>query len=94
MTHTYKNCHCFFHDYTSVFLYRDFPIGGTGSGKSSLVQLIPRLYDATVGTVSVGGKDIRTYDLEALLSYWMQKSGSFTSGLLLGCRVGTAREQE
>ncbi len=36
-------------------------IGGTGSGKSSLVQLIPRLYDATVGTVMVGGKDVRDY---------------------------------
>ena len=41
-------------------------IGGTGSGKSSLVQLIPRLYDATVGTVTVGGQDVREYDLEAL----------------------------
>ena len=41
-------------------------IGGTGSGKSSLVQLIPRLYDATVGTVTVGGKDVRDYDLKAL----------------------------
>ena len=38
-------------------------IGGTGSGKSSLVQLIPRLYDATIGSVRVGGRDVRTYDL-------------------------------
>ena len=41
-------------------------LGGTGSGKSSLVQLIPRLYDATAGTVLVGGRDVRGYDLGAL----------------------------
>lgn len=41
-------------------------IGGTGSGKSSLVQLIPRLYDATEGTVKVGGVDVREYSLSAL----------------------------
>lgn len=41
-------------------------LGGTGSGKSSLVQLIPRLYDATGGTVLVGGEDVRRYDLDAL----------------------------
>ncbi len=41
-------------------------IGSTGSGKSSLVQLIPRLYDATAGTVKVGGVDVRSYDLEVL----------------------------
>ena len=41
-------------------------IGGTGSGKSSLVQLIPRLYDATEGSVKVGGKDVREYDIEVL----------------------------
>lgn len=41
-------------------------IGGTGSGKSSLVQLIPRLYDVTAGTVKVGGKDIKDYDIESL----------------------------
>ncbi len=41
-------------------------IGGTGSGKSSLVQLIPRLYDATVGSVKVAGRDVREYDIEAL----------------------------
>lgn len=43
-------------------------IGGTGSGKSSLVQLIPRLYDATEGCIRVGGKDVRDYDMEALRS--------------------------
>ena len=41
-------------------------LGGTGSSKSTLVQLIPRLYDATVGTVRVGGVDVRRYDLDAL----------------------------
>ena len=41
-------------------------IGGTGSGKSSLVQLIPRLYDATAGRVLVGGQDVRLMDLKAL----------------------------
>ena len=41
-------------------------IGGTGSSKSTLVQLIPRLYDATNGTVRVGGVDVKDYDLETL----------------------------
>ena len=41
-------------------------LGGTGSAKSTLVQLIPRLYDASVGTVRVGGRDVREYDLKAL----------------------------
>ena len=41
-------------------------LGGTGSSKSTLVQLIPRLYDATEGTVRVGGRDVREYDLKAL----------------------------
>jgi ATP-binding cassette subfamily B protein len=43
-------------------------IGGTGSGKSSLVQLIPRLYDTTEGVVRVGGRDVREYGIEALRS--------------------------
>ena len=43
-------------------------IGGTGSSKSTLVQLIPRLYDATEGTVKVGGVDVREYDIETLRS--------------------------
>ena len=43
-------------------------IGGTGSSKSTLVQLIPRLYDATEGTVRVGGHDVREYDLDSLRS--------------------------
>ncbi|MBE6615917.1 MAG: ABC transporter ATP-binding protein [Ruminococcaceae bacterium] len=41
-------------------------IGGTGSSKSTLVQLIPRLYDVTVGSVKVGGRDVREYDLDTL----------------------------
>ena len=41
-------------------------IGGTGSSKSSLVQLIPRLYDVTEGCVKVGGEDVRNYDIESL----------------------------
>lgn len=41
-------------------------LGGTGSSKSSLVQLIPRLYDVSVGSVRVGGVDVRRYDIEAL----------------------------
>ena len=41
-------------------------IGGTGSAKSSLVQLIPRLYDATSGSVKVGGVDVKDYDITAL----------------------------
>ena len=41
-------------------------LGGTGSAKTTLVQLIPRLYDVTEGTVKVGGRDVREYDLEAL----------------------------
>ena len=41
-------------------------LGGTGSGKSTLVQLIPRLYDVTTGSVKVGGVDVRQYDLDAL----------------------------
>ena len=44
-------------------------IGGTGSSKSSLVQLIPRLYDAVIGKVTVGGVDVRDYDLETLRKY-------------------------
>ena len=41
-------------------------IGGTGSAKTTLVQLIPRLYDTTSGSVFVGGKDVREYDLKTL----------------------------
>ncbi len=66
-------------------------IGGTGSGKSSLVQLIPRLYDATEGRVLVGGRDVRDYDLAALrdaVAMVLQKnvlfSGTIRENLLWG----------
>lgn len=61
-------------------------LGGTGSGKSSLVQLIARLYDATEGAVLVGGRDVRDYDLVALrdaVGIVLQKNVLFT---------GTVRE--
>ena len=56
-------------------------IGGTGSAKSTLVQLIPRLYDVTSGTVKVGGTDVRDYNLKALrdqVSVVLQKNVLFT----------------
>lgn len=61
-------------------------LGGTGSGKTTLVQLIPRLYDASEGSVLVGGRDVRSYDLEALrnaVSIVLQKNVLFS---------GTVRE--
>lgn len=66
-------------------------IGGTGSGKSSLVQLIPRLYDATVGTVTVGGQDVREYDLEALrgaVAMVLQKNVLFAGTIKENLRWG------
>ena len=66
-------------------------LGGTGSSKSTLVQLIPRLYDATEGSVKVGGVDVRNYDLDALrgaVSVVLQKntlfSGTIRENLLWG----------
>ena len=56
-------------------------LGGTGSAKSSLVQLIPRLYDVTEGSVRVGGRDVREYDLKALrdaVSIVLQKNVLFS----------------
>ena len=56
-------------------------IGGTGSGKSTLVQLIPRLYDVTEGCVRVGGRDVREYDIETLrnaVSMGRQKTELFS----------------
>lgn len=55
-------------------------IGGTGSAKSTLVQMIPRLYDVTGGSVKVGGVDVREYNLEALrdqVSMVLQKNVTF-----------------
>ena len=61
-------------------------IGGTGSAKSSLVQLIPRLYDAETGTVSVGGVDVRDYNLDVLrheVSMVLQKNVLFYVACLI-----------
>jgi len=66
-------------------------IGGTGSGKSSLVQLIPRLYDATGGTVKVGGVDVRDYDLTSLrdaVSMVLQKNLLFSGTIKENLRWG------
>ena len=66
-------------------------LGGTGSGKSSLVQLIPRLYDATEGCVRVGGKDVREYDIEALrdsVAMVLQKNLLFSGTIKENLRWG------
>ena len=66
-------------------------IGGTGSGKSTLVQLIPRLYDATEGCVRVGGRDVREYDIEALrnaVSMVLQKNELFSGTVKENLRWG------
>lgn len=68
-------------------------IGGTGSGKSSLIQLISRLYDATEGTVSVGGADVKKYDLEALrnqVAVVLQKNVLFSGTIFENLRWGNA----
>ncbi len=66
-------------------------IGGTGSAKSSLVQLLPRLYDVTQGTVSVGGIDVRDYDLETLrnaVAMVLQKNELFSGTIAENLRWG------
>ena len=66
-------------------------IGGTGSAKSTLVQLIPRLYDVTEGSVKVGGVDVRRYSLEALrdqVSMVLQKNVLFTGSIYENVRWG------
>ena len=68
-------------------------IGGTGSGKTSLTQLICRLYDATEGTVRVGGVDVRRYDLEALrnqVAMVLQKNVLFSGTIAENLRWGKA----
>ncbi len=68
-------------------------IGGTGSGKTSLVQLIPRLYDVTEGTVSVAGCDVRDYDLEALrnaVSMVLQNNVLFSGTIIENLRWGNS----
>ena len=74
-------------------------IGGTGSGKSSLVQLIPRLYDVTDGSVLVGGVDVREYDIKALrdsVAMVLQKnllfSGTIKENLRWGNELATNDE--
>lgn len=66
-------------------------IGGTGSAKSTLVQLIPRLYDVTGGCVKVGGRDVREYNLEKLrdqVSMVLQKNVLFTGTIYENIRWG------
>ena len=66
-------------------------LGGTGSGKSSLVQLIPRLYDPTAGMVKVGGVDARAYDLTALrdsVAMVLQKNELFSGTIKDNLRWG------
>lgn len=74
-------------------------LGGTGSSKSSLIQLIPRLYDATEGVVKVGGLDVRSYDIEALrnqVSVVLQNnllfSGTISENLRWGNPLATDEE--
>ena len=72
-------------------------IGGTGSAKSSLVQLIPRLYDAETGTVSVGGVDVRDYNLDVLrheISMVLQKNVLFSGTILDNLRWGNENASE
>ncbi|MBR3212070.1 MAG: ABC transporter ATP-binding protein [Firmicutes bacterium] len=74
-------------------------IGATGSGKSSLVSLIPRLYDVSLGTVRVGGVDVRKYDMEALrnqVAVVLQKNVLFSGTILDNLRWGKedATEEE
>ena len=72
-------------------------IGGTGSAKSSLVQLIPRLYDTETGTVSVGGVDVRDYNLDVLrheISMVLQKNVLFSGTILDNLRWGNENASE
>ncbi len=72
-------------------------IGGTGCGKSSLVNLISRLYDVTEGSVCVGGLDVREYDMEALrnnVSVVLQKNVLFSGTILDNLRWGNENATE
>ncbi len=76
-------------------------LGGTGSGKTTLVQLIPRLYDVTEGSVKVGGKDVREYDIKSLrdsVAMVLQKnllfSGTIAENLRWGNPNATQEELE
>ncbi len=66
-------------------------IGGTGSSKSSLVQLIPRLYDVTKGSIKVGGEDVRSYDIETIrdsVAMVLQKNVLFSGTIKENLRWG------
>ena len=66
-------------------------LGGTGSGKSSLVQLIPRLYDVSAGAVRVGGEDVRSYELDSLrrsVAMVLQKNMLFSGTIAENLRWG------
>ena len=68
-------------------------LGATGSSKSTLVQLIPRLYDASEGSVKVGGRDVRAYDLEVLrdnVAMVLQKNTLFSGSIKENLRWGNA----
>ena len=72
-------------------------IGGTGSSKSSLVNLIPRLYDTSQGTVYVGGKDVKSYDLDTLrreVAVVLQKNVLFSGSVLENLRWGNPEATE
>lgn len=72
-------------------------IGGTGSSKSTLVQLIPRLYDVLDGSVRVGGRDVRKYDIETLrneVSMVLQKNVLFSGTILDNLRWGNKEATE
>lgn len=72
-------------------------IGGTGSSKSTLIQLISRLYDATEGTVKVGGVDVRAYDLETLrnqVAVVLQKNILFSGSVFENLRWGNPEATE
>ena len=72
-------------------------IGGTGSSKSTLVQLIPRLYDVLGGSVRVGGHDVREYDIESLrneVSMVLQKNILFSGTILENLRWGNKEATE
>ena len=74
-------------------------VGGTGSAKTTLIQLVSRLYDATSGTVRVGGRDVRDYDLESLrdaVSVVLQKNVLFSGTIKENLRWGdpTATDEE
>ena len=72
-------------------------VGGTGSAKSSLVQLVPRLYDVSSGSLKVGGVDVRDYDLEALrdqVSMVLQKNVLFSGTILDNLRWGNENASE